>query len=149
MYSHRNWVQQGLTHLPRTKRPPFWQTTFSIAFSGMKMIEFRFIIHWNIYLGVQLTISHYLNQRWPSSLTHICGTRGTWVNVLLHTFDSCHTKKQQNKSRSIPCNKNTSSSNVWALTFRYSGRSRVTYFFKSRLVYNTALCNITFSYGLM
>ena len=24
--------------------------------------------------------SHYLNQCWPSFLTHICGTRGRWVN---------------------------------------------------------------------
>ena len=23
--------------------------------------------------------NHYLNQRWPSSLTHICGTKGRWV----------------------------------------------------------------------
>ena len=25
--------------------------------------------------------SHYLNQCWPSALTHICGTRGRWVNI--------------------------------------------------------------------
>ena len=25
--------------------------------------------------------SHYLNQWWPSSLTHICGIRGRWVNA--------------------------------------------------------------------
>ena len=27
-------------------------------------------------------LSHYLNQCWPCSLTHICGTRGRWVNSL-------------------------------------------------------------------
>ena len=52
----------------------------------MKMIEFRFELHWNLFPGVQLTkcqhwfrqwldaeqaTSHYLNQCWPSSLTHI------------------------------------------------------------------------------
>ena len=26
--------------------------------------------------------SHYLNQCWPSSLTHICGTRGIWVKAI-------------------------------------------------------------------
>ena len=26
--------------------------------------------------------SHYLNQCWPSSVTHICGTRGRWVNTM-------------------------------------------------------------------
>ena len=40
--------------------PPFWQTTISNAFSWMKMIEFRFEFHWNLFPGVQLTIS----QQW-------------------------------------------------------------------------------------
>ena len=51
--------------------------------------------HWNLFTGgVQLTIcqhwfmkwlgaeqatSNYLNQSWPSSLTHTCGTRGRWI----------------------------------------------------------------------
>ena len=26
--------------------------------------------------------SNYLDQWWPSSLTHICGTRGRWVNMI-------------------------------------------------------------------
>ena len=51
------------THLdsspPWTKRPPFWQTTFSNAFSWLKILEFRFKIHWNFFPGVQLTISHH------------------------------------------------------------------------------------------
>ena len=29
--------------------------------------------------GADQATSHYLNQRRPSSLTHICGTRGRWV----------------------------------------------------------------------
>ena len=55
------------------------QTTFSNVFSWMKMYEFRFGFHWNLFLEVQLTIfqhwfrqwlgadqatSHYLNQWW-------------------------------------------------------------------------------------
>ena len=32
-------------------------------------------VHWRKYS----TRSHYLNQCWPSSLTHICGTRQRWV----------------------------------------------------------------------
>ena len=27
-------------------------------------------------------ISHYLDQCWPNSLTHICGTRGRWVDKM-------------------------------------------------------------------
>ena len=59
-------------------RVPF-KTTFSNGFSWMKMYEFRLTFHWNLFLGVQLTIiqhcfrkwlgavqvtSHYLNQWW-------------------------------------------------------------------------------------
>ena len=77
-----------------TKWLPFLQKTFSIAFSWMKMIEFRFKLHRNMFPWVQLTISqhwfrqwlgakqvtsHYLDQWWPSSLTHICGAKGRWV----------------------------------------------------------------------
>ena len=55
------------------------QTTFSNAFSWMKMFEFRLKFHWSLFPMVQLTIfqhwfrlwlgavqatSHYLNQRW-------------------------------------------------------------------------------------
>ena len=83
-----------LTISPWTKWPPFWQTTYSNAFSWMKMIELQFEFHWNLFPGVQLTISqywfrwllgaeqvtsHYLNQCWRSSLTHISGIRGRLV----------------------------------------------------------------------
>ena len=73
------------------------QTTFSNTFSWMKMLECRFNFHWNLVLRVQLTInqhwfrywlvaflapSHYQKQCWPSSLMHICSTRGRWVKSL-------------------------------------------------------------------
>ena len=60
------------------------------------MCEFRLKFHWSLFLRVQLTIfqhwfrqwlgaeqatSHYLNQWWPSSTTHICVTRPQWVNT--------------------------------------------------------------------
>ena len=53
-----------------------------------------FEFHWSLFLSVELTtgqhwfmewfgadqvVSHYLNQCWPSWLTHICGTRGRWA----------------------------------------------------------------------
>ena len=44
---------------PWTKWPPFWQKIFSHAFSWMKMIEFWFKFHWNLFLGVKLTISQH------------------------------------------------------------------------------------------
>ena len=68
-----------LTHWGRDKMDAISQTTFSSAFSWMKMFEFRLKFHWSLFLRVQLTIfqhwfrqwlgavqatSHYLNQWW-------------------------------------------------------------------------------------
>ena len=66
----------------------------SNAFSRIKGFEFWFEFQWSLFprvqlticqhwtrkwLGVDQTISHYMNQCWPSSVTHVCGTRGRWV----------------------------------------------------------------------
>ena len=68
---------------------------------------FWFKFHWNLFLRVQLTIfhhwfrewlgadqatSHYLKLCWPSSLTHINGTRGRWV---LTPYVLCCLKKDK------------------------------------------------------
>ena len=44
---------------PWTKWPPFWETTFSNAFTWLKMIEFLFKFHGNLFPRVQLTISQH------------------------------------------------------------------------------------------
>ena len=61
-----NWLctQPKLTHWGPDKMAAIFQTTFSNAFSWMKMYEFRFRFHWSLFLRVQLTIYHYLNQGW-------------------------------------------------------------------------------------
>ena len=83
MASLRSVKQPGqarlLTHWGRDKMDAISQTTFSNAFSWMKMFEFRLKFHWNMFLRVQSTIfqhwfrwwlgagqatSHYLNQLW-------------------------------------------------------------------------------------
>ena len=68
-----------LTHWGRDKMDAVSQTTFSNAFSWMKMYEFRLRLHWSLFLRFELTIfkhwfrwwlgagqatSHYLNQWW-------------------------------------------------------------------------------------
>ena len=68
-----------LTHWGRDKMDAIFQTTFSNAFSWMKMFEYRLKFHWSLFLMVQLTISqhwfriwlgadqatnHYLDQWW-------------------------------------------------------------------------------------
>ena len=66
-------------HRGQNKMGNIFQTTFSNAFSWMKMYEFHFRFHWILFLRFQLTISqhwfrswlgadqvtsHYLNQLW-------------------------------------------------------------------------------------
>ena len=50
-----NW----LTHWGWDKMAAISQTTFSNAFSWMKMHEFRWTFHWNLYLSVKLTASQH------------------------------------------------------------------------------------------
>ena len=83
-----------LTHWGQDKMAAISQTTFSNALSWMKMLEFRLRFHWSLFAGAQLTIfqhwfrqwlgadqgtSHYLNQWWPTLVTHICVSRPQWV----------------------------------------------------------------------
>ena len=90
-----------LTH-PLDKIATILQTRFSDAFSWMASFVFWLKFHWSLFLRVQLAItqhwfrqwlgaeqvtSHYLNQCWPDSLTHVCGTRGRWVNSKFHFND--------------------------------------------------------------
>ena len=89
---------ESLTHLPLDKMADISQTIFSDALSWMEFFVFWLKFHWSLFLRVQLktnqhwfrwwlgaeqVTSHYLNQCWCDSLTHICGTRGRWgINSL-------------------------------------------------------------------
>ena len=55
VYINRN-SRPELTHWGRDKMATISQTTLSIAFSWMKMLEFRLNFHWSLFLRVQLTI---------------------------------------------------------------------------------------------
>ena len=49
-----------LTHLPCTKRPPFWQTTISNTIFITKIMEFRFEFHWKLFPMILLImIQHW------------------------------------------------------------------------------------------
>ena len=50
---------QRLTHWGRDKMAVISQTTFSNAFSWMKMYEFRLRVHWSLFLSVQIKILHH------------------------------------------------------------------------------------------
>ena len=47
-----------------TKMGTIFQTTFSNAFSWMKMYKFRLKFHWSLFLWVQLTISQHWFRPW-------------------------------------------------------------------------------------
>ena len=83
------------THCGRDKMTAIFQTTFSNAYSRMKLYQSRLKFHWSLFSRVQSTIfqhwfrwwlgagqatSHYLNQCWYDLLTHICVPGPQWVN---------------------------------------------------------------------
>ena len=57
--------------------------TFSFKKIRLKMLSVKCCpLRLNVLLGAEQATSHYLNQCWPSSLTHICVTGGRWVKPL-------------------------------------------------------------------
>ena len=78
-HQHLDWLLNCLTHWGRDEMDAISQTTFSNAFSWMKILKFRIKCHWSLFLRVLLTIfqhrfwywlgayqatSHYANQCW-------------------------------------------------------------------------------------
>ena len=53
---HLHASRHASTHWGQNKMAAIFQTTFSNAFSWMKMYEFRLRFHWRLFLRVQLTI---------------------------------------------------------------------------------------------
>ena len=103
-YKYRCTINSSINSSPPGQNVAISQT-FSNAFSWMKIFIFWFEHQWSFFLRVQLTIlqhwfrwwlgpdqatSHYLNQCWPNSLTHTCGTRGRWVNSYLIGYFEWH-----------------------------------------------------------
>ena len=68
-----------LTQWGQGKMAAILQMAFSSAFSSMKKFDFRFNLHWSVFLRAQFTINL---SHWLSSLaTHIYVTRPQWVNL--------------------------------------------------------------------
>ena len=107
-----------LTHLPLDKMAAISQTIFSRCIFVNEKFCILIEISVKVFLRVQLTITqhwfrwwlgtdqvtcHYLNKCWPSSLMHICSTRGRWVNLTqqgvwnmsawAHAEESCYDEK--------------------------------------------------------
>ena len=88
--------EAALTHLSLYKMAAILQTICSNALSWMKMLEFRFNFHWNLFVRVQLAIS----QHWfryaltPNRLTWFTDEYmrhlGKWVNTWRQRQNGCH-----------------------------------------------------------
>ena len=126
-----------VTHWGRNKMAAIFQTTFWNAFSWMKIYQFRWRFHWNLFPRVQLTIfqhwfrqwlgagqatSHYLNQWWLvywriyaslglNELTsYERGGVNRWqLDLLVHRICPIATS---NISRTLVCNKTVDHSDV-------------------------------------
>ena len=89
LWRHSNELHQNAKH---TGAETKW-TLFSWRHFQMHFL-FRLISQWGLFLRVQLTISniagpapsHYLNQCWPSSLTHIWDIRPQGVSYTNRPF---------------------------------------------------------------
>ena len=55
-WAKQGWIRDHLTHWGRDKMAAIYQTTFSNAFSWMKMYKFRLRFHWSLFQRVQFTI---------------------------------------------------------------------------------------------
>ena len=97
-------VPVHLTQWGWDKMAAILQTTFSNAFSWMKITISLLEFHWNMFPGVQLSIchhwfrwwlgakkvtGHYLNQWQPSILMHIWVTQPQWIDQSLQGY-LCH-----------------------------------------------------------
>ena len=84
-----------LTRWGWDKMAAIYQTTFSNAFSWMKMYKFRLRFHWSFFFQINNipAMVQIMAWHWPedkllsepmmvSLLTHICITRPLWVNSL-------------------------------------------------------------------
>ena len=89
LYFPPNGVTQSIHTLRPRQNGRHSQMTFSSAFSGMKMYEFRLNFLWSLFLSIQLKYSNIGSDNGlaPLSepmmvtlLTHICVTRPQWVN---------------------------------------------------------------------
>ena len=84
VFPNTNWdISAGvmLTHWDRERMVAISQTSFSNAFSWMKIYEFRLKFHWSLFPRVQLTIfQHWFSEPMMVRLpTHICVTQPQWV----------------------------------------------------------------------
>ena len=69
LVSYIGWPIGDLTHWGRDKMDAISQTTFSSAFSWMKLFEFRSKFKWSLFLRVRLTVFQHWFRYWLGQAT--------------------------------------------------------------------------------
>ena len=77
-----------LTHWGWDKMDAISQTTFSRAFSSMKIVVFWLNFHWNMFARVQLTIIHHWFKYWLGVYQAISHYLNQWWLVYRHIYAS-------------------------------------------------------------
>ena len=80
--------EMHLTHWDRDKMNAILQMTFPSAFSWMKMYYFRLRFHWNLFVGVQLTIFQYWFRKWLVAVQATSHYLNQWWLVHRHIYAS-------------------------------------------------------------
>ena len=76
---YRIWHMKLLTHWGRDQMATIFQTTFSNAFSLMKMYKFRLRFHWSLFPRFQLTLPERTRGRpWGRLRVRIRSIEKTW-----------------------------------------------------------------------
>ena len=77
-----------LTHWGRDKKAAIFQTTFSTAFSWMKMLKSWLKFHWYLFLSVQSTIFQHWFGLCPGSRQATSHHMNQWWSVCRHIYVS-------------------------------------------------------------
>ena len=80
---------------PWTKWSPFGQTTFSNAFSWMKMIEFKFKFHWSLFLTVSWIITQNSDNGLAPNRQAIIWTNADLIHWLIYAALVNHSARTQ------------------------------------------------------
>ena len=83
---------------------PFSQTTFSNAFSWMKIFEFRLKFHWSLFLMVQLTIFQHWFRYWLGAAQSTSYCLNQWCLVCRRVYASLGLNELRFLPYTVPIN---------------------------------------------
>ena len=92
-----------VTHWGRDKIDSISQTTFSSAFSWLKMFEFWLKLHRSLFLRVQLTIIQHWFRQWLGAIQVTSHYLNRWWLVYRHIYASLDLKEIKHLLKKCCC----------------------------------------------